>query len=781
MVRFLTFSIGLILSLGIQSCVSTPKQTELNKESVNMNITPKPQSVEIRPGTFVFKSETSLKISPVVSNRNFFENYLTALIPDLQVLEQGKAEITINLNSDMNIPDEGYQLEIDPKGIQITASDDPGVFYAIQSLRQLLPVAVEGDGPNLEGHQIQAALINDYPRFEWRGMHLDVSRHFFPVEFVKQYIDMIALHKMNTFHWHLTDDNGWRLEIKKHPKLTEICAWRVDRENEDWRRWSPIREDEPSNYGGFYTQAEVRDIVAYAADRQIKVIPEIEMPGHVSEIFAAYPELSCQGEIIPVRPGSYWPNEDIFCAGNDSVFAFLEDIIDEVVELFPAEYIHIGGDEASKTHWKTCPKCQARIIAENLKDEHELQSWFIQKMERYISTKGKRIIGWDEILEGGLAPNATVMSWRGERGGIDAAKAGHNVIMTPTSHVYFDYYQGDPETEPQAIGGYVPLKKVYLYEPIPEELNQNEHQYVLGTQANLWTEFIKTPDHAEYMVLPRMTALSEVQWSDKGQRDWEDFQQRLQSLFPRFDALGWNYSQGTFLVEIFPGRIDNEGMIEVELTSEQPNLDIRFTRDGSVPRASSEHYTEKLRLKEDVQVRAALFEGNKRMGRVIQRDFAFHRAVDAGTSYKFKYHPRYQAGGDRGLVDGILGTTNFQDGFWQGFEGNDLELIIDLGGTQDVFRTELNFLQSINSWIFMPEYIEVSLSGDGENWELIKRVVNEVPETNEVVTIQRLTADFPTMQTRFIKVLAKNRGVCPGWHPGAGNKAWIFCDEVIVK
>lgn len=779
--RFLTFSIGLILSLGIQSCVSTPKQTELNKESVNMNITPKPQSVEIRPGTFVFKSETSLKISPVVSNRNFFENYLTALIPDLQVLEQGKAEITINLNSDMNIPDEGYQLEIDPKGIQITASDDPGVFYAIQSLRQLLPVAVEGDGPNLEGHQIQAALINDYPRFEWRGMHLDVSRHFFPVEFVKQYIDMIALHKMNTFHWHLTDDNGWRLEIKKHPKLTEICAWRVDRENEDWRRWSPIREDEPSNYGGFYTQAEVRDIVAYAADRQIKVIPEIEMPGHVSEIFAAYPELSCQGEIIPVRPGSYWPNEDIFCAGNDSVFAFLEDIIDEVVELFPAEYIHIGGDEASKTHWKTCPKCQARIIAENLKDEHELQSWFIQKMERYISTKGKRIIGWDEILEGGLAPNATVMSWRGERGGIDAAKAGHNVIMTPTSHVYFDYYQGDPETEPQAIGGYVPLKKVYLYEPIPEELNQNEHQYVLGTQANLWTEFIKTPDHAEYMVLPRMTALSEVQWSDKGQRDWEDFQQRLQSLFPRFDALGWNYSQGTFLVEIFPGRIDNEGMIEVELTSEQPNLDIRFTRDGSVPRASSEHYTEKLRLKEDVQVRAALFEGNKRMGRVIQRDFAFHRAVDAGTSYKFKYHPRYQAGGDRGLVDGILGTTNFQDGFWQGFEGNDLELIIDLGGTQDVFRTELNFLQSINSWIFMPEYIEVSLSGDGENWELIKRVVNEVPETNEVVTIQRLTADFPTMQTRFIKVLAKNRGVCPGWHPGAGNKAWIFCDEVIVK
>ncbi|MCK5794424.1 MAG: family 20 glycosylhydrolase, partial [Anaerolineales bacterium] len=355
------------------------------------------------------------------------------------------------------------------------------------------------------------------------------------------------------FHWHLTDDNGWRLEIKHYPKLTEVCAWRVDREHQDWRKWSPVEAGEESTYGGFYTQEEVREIVAYAADRQITVIPEIEMPGHSSEIFAAYPELSCAGDYLPVRPGSYWPNEDIFCAGNDSVFTFLEHVIDEVVELFPAEYIHIGGDEAAKTHWKTCPKCQARIKAEALADEHELQSWFIRKMEKYIHSKGKRIIGWDEILEGGLAPDATVMSWRGEAGGIAAAKAGHHVIMTPLSHVYFDHYQGDPETEPQAIGGYTPLKKVYAYEPIPVELEQNEHQYVLGAQANLWTEFVKTTRHAEYMVLPRMTALSEVLWSTPQSKNWINFHSRLNTLLPRFEALGWNYSHDPLLVEVPPG------------------------------------------------------------------------------------------------------------------------------------------------------------------------------------------------------------------------------------
>jgi len=497
-------------------------------------------------GEFTFTEATSVWIADDIDSRAFFMEYLSTMIPNLSPGSQGKADIEIHRIADANLPPEGYLFQVTKHKINLSAADGPGIFYGIQTLRQLLPPSIESGVNSLAGHKIQAVEIKDFPRFGWRGMHLDVSRHFFPVEFVKQYIDMIALHKMNVFHWHLTDDNGWRLEIKRYPKLTEICAWRVDREDEDWRKWSPIKAGEASTYGGFYTQDEVRDVVSYAAARQITVIPEIEMPGHSSEIFAAYPELSCKGETLHVRPGSYWPNEDILCAGNDSVFIFLENIMDEVVELFPAKYIHIGGDEARKTYWKTCEKCQRRIASEGLADEDELQSWFIQKMERYILSKGKNIIGWDEILEGGLAPTATVMSWRGEDGGIAAAKAGHDVIMAPTSHVYFDYYQGDKETEPQAIGGFVPLTKVYNYEPIPEALNAEEAKFVLGAQANLWTEFIKTPSHAEYMVLPRMSALSEVLWSAREQRNWSDFQQRLPTLFARFETLDWNYRPGSY-------------------------------------------------------------------------------------------------------------------------------------------------------------------------------------------------------------------------------------------
>jgi hexosaminidase len=505
------------------------------------------------------------------------------------------------------------------------------------------------------------------------------------------------------------------------------------------------------------------------------------MPGHSSEIFAAYPELSCRAETLPVRPGSYWPNEDIFCAGNDSVFVFLENILDEVVELFPAKYIHIGGDEARKTYWKTCEKCQNRIKTEGLTNEHELQSWFIQKMEKYIISKGKKLIGWDEILEGGLAQEATVMSWRGVAGGVAAAKAGHDVIMTPTSHVYFDYYQGDPKTEPQAIGGYTPLKKVYSYEPIPEELDANEEKYVLGSQANLWTEFIKTTSHAEYMVLPRMTALSEVLWSSKDQRDWPDFQKRLQALLPRFESLEWNYSPGTFLVDIVPARPLKTDELVVELISEQADFDIRYTLDGTDPDVSSGLYQEKLLLRQDAKIRAGIFDGPKSIGRIAERDFSFHKALGSTIAYKLKYHVRYTGGGEQGLIDGILGSDNSKDGTWQGFEGNDLELILDLGESQEIFRTEINFLQSTKAWIFMPEYLEVSFSSDGETWRVIQRVDNEVSEKIEDVTINRLTADFPTEATRFIKIVAKNRGVCPDWHPGAGEKSWIFCDEVVVR
>ena len=524
--------------LPFQRC-TTPKMNP--QEPPSMNIIPKPQQVEFLSGHFKIKAMHSLALSGEFSHPDFLEASLISLLPAKRAKSNARADIQLLIDSTQGFPTEGYRLDLNPKEISIAAGDEAGVFYGVQTLRQLLPVTVETSGDGLSGVTLPSMTIIDAPRFAWRGMHLDVSRHFFPLAFVKQYIDMLALHKMNTFHWHLTDDNGWRLEIKAYPKLTEICAWRVDREHQDWREWSPVEPGEKSTYGGFYTQDEVKEVIAYAAERQITVIPEIEMPGHSSELFAAYPELSCRGEYLPVRPGSYWPNEDILCAGNDSVFTLLEAVIDEVAELFPAKYIHIGGDEAAKKYWETCPKCQQRIEAEGLADEHELQSWFIRKMEGYILSKGKQLIGWDEILEGGLAPSATVMSWRGEAGGIAAAKAGHDVIMTPYSHVYFDYYQGDPKTEPQAIGGDLPVTKVYSYEPIPAELSPEEHKYVLGAQANLWTEFVKTTEHAEYMVLPRMTALSEVVWSSPTGREWLEFEARLKTLLPRYEKLDWNY------------------------------------------------------------------------------------------------------------------------------------------------------------------------------------------------------------------------------------------------
>lgn len=528
-------------ALSLILWVSCAQNEIIRMEGETLNIVPKPQFVEVHQGAYEIPQGINYALVGDYTHGDFMESFLRSLFPGVQMESSKGNDIKLVIDTEQDIPAEGYRLEVNSRQIHITAADEPGIFYGLQSLRQMLPPSNEQATASVVGATVQAGVIVDSPRFGWRGMHLDVSRHFFPVEFVKQYIDMIAFHKMNTFHWHLTDDNGWRLEIKQYPELTEICAWRVDREHEPWREWSPIQPGEKATYGGFYTQEEVREVIAYAAERQIEVVPEIEMPGHSSELFAAFPELSCEGEFFHVRPGSYWPNEKILCGGNDSVFIFLQNVIDEVAELFPSKYIHIGGDEAHKKKWEECPKCQARIKEEGLADEHELQSWFIHKMERYILGKGKTIIGWDEILEGGLAPNATVMSWRGEKGGIAAAKAGHDVIMTPYSHVYFDYYQGPPENEPVAIGGDLPVTKVYTYEPIPKELTPEEHKYVLGAQANLWTEFIPTTSHAEYMVLPRMTALSEVLWSNPEGREWQEFSGRLETLFPRFKNLEWNY------------------------------------------------------------------------------------------------------------------------------------------------------------------------------------------------------------------------------------------------
>lgn len=546
----------------ITSCSDAYKDYE-NAEADYLVI-PNPASLQMRTGRFVVDHQTQIHgEEALVAEGNYLAQLLGAAArAEIRFNTNGKGNIQLKLDPSLSA-DEAYTLSVAHDKILITGKTPKGIFYGIQTLRQLLPAAIES-GAAAEELTIPATLIEDAPSYAYRGMHLDVCRHFFPVDFIKQYIDLLALHKMNTFHWHLTEDQGWRIEIKKHPKLTEVGAWR----NGTIVGHFPGTENDNKKYGGFYTQEEVKEVIAYAAQKHITVIPEIELPGHSSAAIAAYPFLSCFPEEPTVVPNDMMSEaskqaqangnpkivqetwgvfDDVYCAGKEETFAFLEDVLSEVIELFPAKYIHIGGDECPKGNWQRCPNCQQRKQALGLKDEHELQSYFIERIEKFVNEQGKSIIGWDEILEGGLAPNATVMSWRGVQGGIAAATADHDVIMSPTSNCYFDYYQSeDTENEPLAIGGYLPVEKVYAFDPTPDELPTDKRPYILGGQANLWTEYIATEDHATYMLLPRMTALSEVLWTSKDAKDWPDFKSRLTHFKSSYDALGVRYAKHVF-------------------------------------------------------------------------------------------------------------------------------------------------------------------------------------------------------------------------------------------
>ncbi|WP_242117006.1 beta-N-acetylhexosaminidase [Aestuariivivens sediminicola] len=525
-------------------------------------IIPKPVSLETADGKFVVNSKTAVTAPEVLENEGQLLAEMISLASGVDVPFEINGSGNIHLNLDDSIEnEEGYTLSVSYDQIVVSGKTPKGVFYGIMTLRQLQSGATETEPTTASEVTIPAVTIKDHPRYQYRGMHLDVARHFFPMDFIKRYIDLIALHKMNTFHWHLTEDQGWRIEIKKYPRLTEIGAYR----NGTIVGHHPGSENDQKRYGGFYTQEEIKEIVAYASERHVTVIPEIELPGHSSAAIAAYPVLSCfpdeptvvthdmisdkskaiQAAGTPKIVQETWGVfPDVYCAGKEDTFAFLQDVLDEVIPLFPSDYIHIGGDECPKANWERCPNCQKRIKDEGLHDAHELQSYFITRIEKYLNAKGKNIIGWDEILEGGLAPNATVMSWRGTEGGIEAAKQHHDVIMTPNHSCYFDHYQSeDHANEPLAIGGNTTVAEVYAYEPTPDDLNEEERNYILGAQANLWTEYIKTTDYAEYMILPRMTALAEVVWSPKEQKDWDDFYTRLQHFTHIYDAMGLNYAK----------------------------------------------------------------------------------------------------------------------------------------------------------------------------------------------------------------------------------------------
>lgn len=733
-------------------------------------------SFSIKPGTLILTNSSSKELSRLASTLNEAISNLGIAPLAIATLSEtslpaGSILLSIDNYSEIN-NNEGYILEVSKKGILLKATSGKGIFYGIQSLIQLMPVP-GNDKKELSVVKVPACKIIDYPRFSYRGMHLDVGRHMFPVEFIKKYIDLMSMYKVNNFHWHLTEDQGWRLEIKKYPLLTEIGAF---------RKSTPIGKnagDDNIFYGGFYTQEEAREVVEYAASKYVNVIPEIEMPGHALAALSAYPHLSCTGG--PFEVWTMWGvHDDIFCAGNDEVFHFLEDVLTEVMDIFPSKYIHIGGDEAPKTRWDVCQKCQQRIKDENLKDSHELQSYFITRMEKFLNKHGRQIIGWDEILEGGLAPGATVMSWRGTEGGIAAAKMGHDVVMTPGSHCYFDHYQANPAGEPFAIGGFTTLKKTYSYEPVPDVLTEKESKHILGSQGNVWTEYMKTSTHVEYMAYPRAIALAEVNWSPRESRNWENFVSRLVINLKRLDIKNVNYSKSAFGVEIGMIKDETTGKLKAELKSDLPGAAIQYSYSDNKGASSPKIYNSPVEINSVTTIKAWL--DNKSGGplKTTERKIWFNEAFGIQPLINTLYDHRYQANGAVSLTDGLRGDANSLINDWLGFLGENVDLIIDLGSLKDIQNVSIGLLYNPGNWIFMPSAVDIKLSEDGLNFFDSEGIAPDIITPSEprailysVVNIQK--------KARYIHIIAKNIGDCPKGHPGEGNKAWLFVDEALVN
>ena len=741
-----------------------------NKQIViEPQIIPAPNNLNITAGEFYLSSNTNLiydaELEPAVA-------YWESLFTTVFALNTGKAN-TMRFVLDKSIKNpEAYILDVNTEEITIKASSPKGVFYAVQSLIQLLPPEFIKDGFKSEGINIQTLKIEDNPEFSYRGMHLDVSRHMYPVEFIKKYIDALAMLKMNTFHWHLTDDQGWRIEIKKYPKLQEVAAYR--KETLIGHYSNQPHQFDGKKYGGYYTQEEVKDIVAYAQKRFITVIPEIEMPGHSQAAIAAYPELGCSGEQVEVAT-KWGVFEDIYCP-KEETFKFLENVLDEVVALFPSEYIHIGGDEAPKTQWKNSSESQALIKSEGLKDEHELQNYFITRMEKYLNSKGKQIIGWDEILEGGLAPNATVMSWRGTNGAVEAAKSGHNVVMTPTSHCYFDYYQSDNDDEPTAIGGYLQLEKVYGFNPIPEELNSEETKYILGAQGNIWTEYMPTSEQAEYMAFPRILAMSEVVWTNAENKNYEDFVSRVENFNKRLDVLDINYANHLFEINGEMISVNSKSFYKLETLTE--GKDIRYTLDGNEPTIASEIYISQIPISESIELNASVFNAKEQLGQPFIQNINFHKAVGAKITIDKMPHKAYSGSGAEGLINGINGSdSRYGDKEWLGFWGEDIIVTINFSTPKEINSISTRFHNGNGQWIYAPEEIGFSfkLQEDGRTLNDINRIKN-----NGDIIVNHSYKIEPTTVSQ-IEIVVKNYGEIPEGKQGAGNKAWTFIDEIIIN
>jgi hexosaminidase len=755
------------LILTLLSC----REPEIKLSSPS--IIPAPLSLLVNPGYFTMDPST------VISNADDFTHSVNFLKSFLEV-ETNRSwetkyatENVILFEYDASITAaEAYTIDSNAQQILIKASTDTGAFYAVQTLIQLLPFEMEKP-VNTHWIHLPAVTIKDQPRFSYRGMHLDVSRHLFDVEFIKKYIDAMAMLKMNSFHWHLTDDQGWRIEIKKYPKLQEIAAYRDSTLIGHYNDSPKLYDDK--KYGGFYTQEEVREVIAFAKARHINIIPEIEMPGHAQAAIAAYPELGCTGKEIGVAT-EWGVFEDIYCP-SDATFTFLENVLDEVMELFPSSYIHIGGDEAPKTQWKTSPIAQQVIQENGLKDEDELQSYFIQRMENYVNSKGRNIIGWDEILEGGLAPNATVMSWRGTTGAVEAAKAGHDVIMTPTSHSYFDYYQSESDDEPTAIGGFLPLEKVYNFNPIPKELTGEEAKHILGPQGNIWTEYITTGDQLEYMAFPRILAMSEVAWTAAENKDYASFINRVEYFHKKMDALDINYANHLYEVS---GFLNDQQ--QYELSTKTLGKEIRYTTDGTQPTASNTLYKRAIPFTENLYLNAGVFKDGKLLGEVFTQEMLFHKGIGAIITIDKEPHKSYPGSGAAGLINGVKGSdSRYGDREWLGFWGDDIEIEITFKEPTEINTIDLRFYHGPGQWIYTPKEFELFFTLELGDTVYDRREIKE--SGNNIIEINYKLYKPKSITPKYTKLKIKipNYGTIQDSKQGAGNKAWTFIDEIIIN
>ena len=764
-----------IIAMTLISCSGELKKADYQVIPLPKNIT---ENVNERP--FILSKNVIVTYPTsqpeLIKEANFLTEFLNEILGyelKIEASESFKKEaINLSVNPSLFTEKDSYKIIVNENNINITSSEASSLFYAIQTLRKSLPFDAKG-----ENIAMPATEIHDYPRFGHRGMMLDVSRHIFPLDSIKEYIDLMALHNMNKFHLHLTDDQGWRIEIKKYPKLTEVGAWRSGTKIGKSETFDTIR------YGGFYTQEELRDLVKYAADRHITIIPEIDLPGHQLAALATYPELGCTGG--PYEVWKQWGvADDVICAGNEDAMRFLEDVLTEVMDIFPSEYIHIGGDECPKVRWEQCPKCQAKIKElgfkddEHFKAENYLQSYVMTRMEKFVEDHGRKVIGWDEILEGGLGPNVTVMSWRSIDGGKEGAKQHHDVIMTPCSHLYFDYYQTDnTDDEPLAIGGYIPVERVYEFEPIPSDLTEEEAKHILGAQGNLWVEYIKDMNTVFYRILPRMDALTEVQWVSPEQKDYDSFLKRAYKMVEFYDLKGWNYAKHIFdiNVEIVPNV--EAKCIDVTM-SKFGEGDILYTLDGSDPLTNGTKYTEALKLTENAKLRA-IVKRAKSVGKEFKTDIELSKSSMKPITLKNEPHENYRFDGANTLIDGLSGGKNYKTGRWIAFFGENLDAKIDMIEEQEISNLSFQCNLTKGDWIFNAKSVKVLGSNDGENYEEIH--YQEFPiETIAEDGVLSYSVDFEKTNARYVNIIIEPH-MCPEGHSGYGYPAWIFIDELKIN